>query len=112
MCDSRGGVIASSQCSEARKYAIAPVGSTDSIRNGMTTTSFATARSTSRTTCRDPFAAPETTTTMRRVPSMACRIASPHNCPGTMSRGATQHRIPACSRRDTMASATGLSLVE
>src|SRR5579862_2722291 len=40
---------------------------------------------------------------------MASMIASPYDVPGTMSRGAIQHRMPADSSRAQAASATILS---
>jgi hypothetical protein len=70
---------------------------------------LATARSTSRLICGDSFACCEKISTSTLAPVIAVTIDSPQSIPGTMSRGAIQHRMPACSSVAQAASAEALS---
>ena len=71
-----------------------------------------TARSTSRRICLELLALDEKISTMARHWSMALTMAAPHSSPGVMSRGAIQHRMPACSSVAQVASAVALSTCE
>ena len=56
-CRSSGGVTASIQCDDDRKYSISAEGTASAIRMGRIAIARLTARSTSRWTCGDAFAA-------------------------------------------------------
>jgi hypothetical protein len=51
----------------------------------------------------------ENTSSIARLSSMPSMIADPHDAPGGMSRGATQHRMFLLSSAPHTASATCLS---
>jgi hypothetical protein len=67
MWASTGGVRASSQCGEERKYSSDRDGRTSSIRNGTIGSPLFTALSTSRRICGDAFALDENTSTITRA---------------------------------------------
>ena len=108
-CSSKGGVNASSQWMEGRKYSIARDGETSSIRNGRIGMPQWTARSTSRITCDESLAPEENTRIMTRLLRMASTMASPYGRPARRSRGAIQQRTFCASRVAQPASAMALS---
>jgi hypothetical protein len=94
------------------KYSSDRVGAMSWMRKGMIGTPLLTARSTSRRICGESLAFAEKIRMSTRQWLMPSIIASPHSAPGTMSRGAIQHRIPDPSSAAQVASAAALSWVE
>ena len=87
------------------------LGSTFSTRIVRTCFPLLTARSTSRLTKVEAFAARDITRTMQREAAMPRIISSPYSCPGRTSRGAIQHFTPRRSSPFAIAWAFFLSVL-
>jgi hypothetical protein len=109
---SMDGLVASSHCTDSKKYPKLSRGSITSVRNGIAGKCKERALATSRRTCSELFAWSEKTSTKIRELAMPRRMPSVQSAPGSMSRGAIQHCTPADSRCWQIASAIILSLLE